>query len=328
MRSAVISGLQQINIEYRPIPAPNEDALIQVDYVAICGSDRTRFWDTGEILQKPVVFGHEFSGRIVSAPNGTGLQAGQAVTVAPLFNCGNCESCRTGLENMCPYRRHFGFAVDGALQEYVCIPANRTYPLPTNISLETGALIEPLAVAYHTVRQAGLPVREGALVLGAGAIGLLIAQAWRALGNGSVSVIDIDEGRLAVAEELGIPVWKKAPAESDCHTIFEATGSAQAFSKWLPTLAPRGKVVIVSKLDSPVTIDWLNLLRKEGQIITSRFFTLADFESSIELVKEGKVQLKPLIGQIVPFQKLSENHGVDIMSLAKEVVRLVVRVQG
>lgn len=329
MRCAMISGPQKIHIEHRPVPAPRDgEALVQLEYVAICGSDQSRFWDSRDNCQEPVVFGHEFSGRIVSAPIGSGLQAGQPVTVAPLFNCGECEFCHAGRENLCPNRRRFGVAVDGALQDFVSIPADRIYRLPANISLEAGALIEPLAVAYHTVSRSGIPKGESALVLGAGAIGLLIAQVWHALGYGRAAVIDIDPKRLAVAKGLGIPMWKKDPGESHFQTIFEATGSAQAFSKWLPALASRGKAVVVSKLEDPVRMDWLDLLRKEAKLITSRFFTLADFESSIDLVEKGAVQLKPLIGQIVPFQLLAENDGVNIMSLAKDAVRLVVRVQG
>ena len=327
MRSAVFVEPQKIQIEHRHIPVPaSDEALIRTEYIAICGSDQARFWDTSRVAQEPVVFGHEFSGRIVSAPSGNGLQPGEPVTVAPLFNCGECEYCLAGIENLCPKRRQFGVLVDGALQEYVCVPANRIYRLPKNISLEVGALIEPLAVAYHTVRQAGVPEGEPTLVLGAGAIGLLIAQVWRALGYGLAAVVDINARRLAVAEQLRIPVWIKDPNESKFQLIFEATGSSQAFSKWLPALTPRGKVVVVSKLEGDVTINWLDLLRKEGEIITSRYFTLADFENSINLVEEATIQLEPLIGHIVPFMKFSDNYGVDVMSLAKDAVRLVVRI--
>jgi 2-desacetyl-2-hydroxyethyl bacteriochlorophyllide A dehydrogenase len=326
MQSAVYSGPQKIRIEQRQMPAPGAgEALIRVEAVAICGSDQARFWDSSEVTLEPVVFGHEFSGRIVSAPAGTGFKAGERVAVAPLFNCGECEFCMAGLENMCPKRRHFGVLVDGAMQEYVCVPENRVYRLPTHISLEEGALIEPLAVATHTVLQAGVPNGEPVLVLGAGAIGLLIAQVWRALGYGYATVVEIDPKRMEVAAQLGIPVWDRDPQASSFSKIFEATGSAQAFSKWLPALAPRGLAIIVSKLAGQAKMDWLDLLRKEGGIKTSRYFTLADFEKSIDLVEEGAVQLRPLIGQIVPFQKLAENHGIEVMTLAKGAVRLLVR---
>ena len=145
--------------------------------------------------------------------------------------------------------------------------------------------------------------------------------------NHNVAIIDINDTRLAVAEQLGIPIYKKDPVESNFHTIFEATGSAEAFSKWLPALAPGGKVVIVSKLEDHVEIDWVNLLRKEGEIITSRYFTLADFENSLDLVATGKVLLKPLIGSIMPLHKLSENFGLEAMHMAKDAVRLVVHLQ-
>lgn len=327
MLSAVFVGTQEIRMEHRSMPVTGkEDVLIKVEYTAICGTDQALFWDPSEAHKQPVVLGHEFSGRVVSAPNGKGLTIGQEVTVAPLFNCGSCEFCSAGKENLCPKRRRFGVSEDGALQEYVSIPGDRVYPLPGNITLIEGTLIEPLAVAYHTVRRARIPVRQSALVLGAGAIGLLIAQVWRALGYGYIAVVDIDARRQAIAEQLGFPVWKKDPTESSFHTIFEATGSAQALSNWLPALAPDGKVVIVSKLENAVKIDWLDLMRKEGEIVTSRYFTIADFENSVDLVGKGKIQLNPLIGSLVPMKKLDENQGANVMSLAKEVVRLVVKV--
>ena len=326
MLSAVFVGSQEIRLEHRPLPAPGiNNVLIQVEYVAICGSDQVRFWDSGDVRQEPIILGHEFSGRIASVTYHERLATGQYVTIAPLFNCGVCEFCRAGLENMCPKRTRFGVAVDGALQEYVSVPVDRVYSLPTNISLAEGSLIEPLAVAYHTVCRAGRPVGEGALVLGAGAIGLLIAQVWRALGFGYIAILDLDPARLDVAERLGFPVWRELPTESSFHTIFEATGSAQAFSKWLPSLAPRGKVIVVSKLEEGAAIDWVDLLRKEGEIITSRYFTLADFQNSIDLVEMGVIQLNPLIGLIVPLEILSEKQGAEVMSLAKGVVRLLVR---
>jgi 2-desacetyl-2-hydroxyethyl bacteriochlorophyllide A dehydrogenase len=211
------------------------------------------------------------------------------------------------------------------MQEHVCVPVNRVYRLPARISLEEGALIEPLAVAYHTVRQAGDAGGEPVLVLGAGAIGILIAQVWRALGCGYAAVVEIDPKRVEVAAQLGIPVWDKDPRESSFSKIFEATGSTQAFSKWLPALAPRGVAIVVSKLAGQATMDWLGLLRKEGGIKTSRYFTLADFETSISLVEDGAIQLQPLIGQIVPFRRLAVDGGVEVMRLAKESVRLLVR---
>jgi len=227
---------------------------------------------------------------------------------------------------MCLKRRQFGVSVDGALQEFVSVAGNRVYPLPETISLLEGALIEPLAVACHTVRMAGKADERTALVLGAGAIGLLIAQVWRALGNGPVTVIDISQRRLEVAAKLGITVQELSSVKSQFQIIFEATGSSQAFSTWLPVLAAGGKMVVVSKLVAPVAIDWIDLLRKEGQIITSRYFNLTDFEQALKLAGSGLVKLAPLIGGTVSMREFGEEHGKKVMVKAREVLRLLVRV--
>ena len=328
MQTAVLVAPERIHMEERPIPRPGPgEALIQVRYVAICGSDQAHFWDPEPSTGGPVVMGHEFSGRVVA--QGTGVTApsvGQPVTVAPLLNCGACTLCQAGRSNLCPQRRVFGWDVDGALQEYVTVRADRTYPLPPSIQAHEGALIEPLAVACHAIRRAGVEPNKSALVLGAGAIGLLIAQVWRALGGGPVAAVDLNESRLAVAAELGIPMWTGTPADPHIDTLFEATGSADAFVNWLPVLAPAGRAIVVGKPDRPVPIEWVGLMRKEAEIATSRYFTLNDFTQAIQLVKDGQVSVSSLIGTIVPFRRLAEQAGQRIMAEARQVIRMLVEV--
>jgi L-iditol 2-dehydrogenase len=293
--------------------------------VAICGSDQARFWGRESSADEPVVMGHEFSGRVVALGDGvTAPTIGQWVTVAPLLNCGKCTFCLAGQGNLCPQRRIFGRDVDGALQEYVAVRADRVYPLPSNVSADEGALVEPLAVACHAVRRAGVEPDASVLVLGAGAIGLLIAQVWRALGGGPVAAVDLDESRLAVAEELGIPAWIGTPTGPSVDTLFEATGSPDAFASWLPALALTGRAVVVGRLNQPVAMDWVSLMRKEAEITTSRYFTLADFTQAIQLLKDGQVRVSPLIGRTVPFQRLGEQAGQTVMAEAKQVIRLLI----
>jgi 2-desacetyl-2-hydroxyethyl bacteriochlorophyllide A dehydrogenase len=214
--------------------------------------------------------------------------------------------------------------VDGALQEYVAVRADRVHPLPPNVPTREGALVEPLAVACHAVRRVGVEPEGSALVLGAGAIGLLIAQVWQALGGGPVAVVDLDEGRLAMAAELGIPVWTGTPTGPPVDTLFEATGSPDAFATWLSALAPAGRAVVVGKLNQPVAMDWVSLMRKEAEITTSRYFTLADFTQAIQLLRDGQVRVSPLIGRTVPFQRLGEQAGQTVMAEAKQVIRLLI----
>lgn len=326
MHAVVLVAPGRIHIEERPIPQPGPgEVLIRVYYVAICGSDQARFWGRESSAGGPVVVGHEFSGQVAALGAGVTIPAvGQRVTVAPLLNCGECTFCLAGRGNLCPQRRVFGRDVDGALQEYVAVRADRVYPLPPDVSAQEGTLVEPLAVACHAVRRAGVEPEGSALVLGAGAIGLLIAQVWQALGGGPVAVLDLDESRLAVAAELGIPSWVGTPTGLPVDVLFEATGSPHAFMTWLPTLAPAGRAVIVGKLDQLVAMDWVSLLRKEAEIITSRYFTLADFTRALQLLEDGQVEVARLIERTVPFQRLDERAGQTVMAEAKQVIRLLV----
>jgi 2-desacetyl-2-hydroxyethyl bacteriochlorophyllide A dehydrogenase len=326
MRSAVLAAPKQLRIEERPSPHPNAgELLIRVHYVALCGSDQVRFWKHIPLSGDPVVIGHEFSGQVVALGAGVMTpEVGKLVTVAPLLNCGKCSLCLGGRSNLCPQRRGFGRDVDGALQEYLPVRADRVYPLPPGVSAKEAALVEPLAVACHAVRRARKESGDKVLVLGAGAIGLLIAQVWRAQGRGPIAITDIDERRLVVAAALGIPTWNKGPAQSVIDTIFEATGSPDAFASWLPALAPTGHAVIVGKLEQQVEINWVDLMRREAEIITSRYFTLADFTEAIRLLADGLVGVSPLIGSIVPLERLEEQNGRTVMSEAREVVRLLI----
>jgi L-iditol 2-dehydrogenase len=317
---------ERIYIEERAIPRPGPgEVLVRVHCVAICGSDQDRFWGRERSTSGAVVMGHEFSGRVAALGVGvTGPAVGQWATVAPLLNCGECALCLRGRPNLCAQRRAFGRDVDGALQDYAAVRADRVYPLPPNVSPGEGALVEPLAVACHAVRRAGIEPQGNTLVLGAGAIGLLIAQVWRTLGGGPVAVVDLDESRLGMAAELSILRWTGTPGGPSIDTLFEATGSPEAFADWLPALAPGGQAVVVGKLKQPVAMEWVSLLRKEIEITTSRYFTLADFEQAMQLLRVGQVRVSPLIGRTVPFRRLGERAGRTVMAEARQVIRLLV----
>ena len=327
MHCAVLVGSKHIKHEERSKPEPKlGEILIKVAYVAICGSDQERYWNPTEVLERPVVFGHEFSGRVASTNhNDWDFQPDQPVTVAPLLNCGLCEFCRSDRENLCINRRRFGFEVDGALQDYVSIQANRVFSLPHGLPIIEGALVEPLAIAYRAARLMGFERRGNALVIGAGAIGLLIAQVWKVLGGGPVSIVDIDPARLLIAKRLGISTITSESDQLNFTALFEASGSSSAFSQWIQALAPGGRAIVVGKVDEEVKLNWVSLIRKEAEIFTSRYFTMDDFRQSIKLLENHMVNVKPLIGKIVPFEDLFLQQGRNIMEQAKQVVRLMVQ---
>jgi len=340
LKAAILTKPGKIILEERRNrPPAHGEVEIAVRFVAICGSDQARF--AGRLGRgRPVVFGHEFSGRVSRVGAGvSGFAASQPVTAAPLLNCGTCRFCREGHEYLCPKRQIFGSQVDGALQERVCIRADRVFPLPNCVSLRDGALTEPLAVAVHAVRQAGQIDGRYVAVLGAGAIGLFIAQVARVMGASEILTLDIDSRRLGLAEKMGFDVVNSQvsdPVESvltrtggrGVDVLFEATGSPAVARYFLPLLAALGVIVVVGRVEQPVPLDLDAMLLKEARLVTSRYFSLADFRSGVDLLAAGSVSVDPLIQKVMPFDLLGENQGRCVMDAARQVVRLLIEFAG
>ena len=168
----------------REIPglAPDE-VLVKVKASAICGSDLHIARGLHPSAPLPVTIGHEFSGDIVAVGSQvTAARVGERVTVEPSIVCGKCDACRHGEYSYC---EHISFTYrngDGAMADYVVVKEPYVYELPDYLSYETGALVEPLAVATHAVRRAGITLGETVLIIGAGAIGMMVAAMCRRAG--------------------------------------------------------------------------------------------------------------------------------------------------
>ncbi len=172
----------------RPLPPLKEDeVLIGVRASAICGSDFHIARGLHPRAPLPVTVGHEFSGDVVETGARVGnVHIGSRVTVEPCITCGECDACRHGHYNYCE-RLSFTYRNgDGAMADYVIVKKEHVFPLPDCLSYETGALIEPLAVASHAVQRAGIRLGESVLVIGDGMIGIMIAAMCKKCGASSV----------------------------------------------------------------------------------------------------------------------------------------------
>jgi (R,R)-butanediol dehydrogenase/meso-butanediol dehydrogenase/diacetyl reductase len=311
------------------------EVKIAVSYVGICGSDLARF-EGGQVSPKPVVFGHEFSGRIVDLGRDvSGFQAGQPVTVAPLLNCGRCLYCQGGRGYLCAERRRFGSDLDGALQAYVCMRADRVFRLPGELSLAHGAVAEPLAVAVHAVHQAGDVRGVRVAVLGGGAIGLLVAAVCREFGARQILVVEPNSQRAELAAQLGysticnqdadpVPLVLEDTGGQGADLVFEASGAFPAGASLLPLMAKGSTAVVVGRIKEAVPIDLDALLLKEGKLVSSRYFSLADFRQAVDFIVGGELDVTPLIQSERPFLSLAEDCGRPVMQAARRVVRLMI----
>lgn len=229
MKIAVMTELKKVEIQERPIPEPKEnEVLVKVEYVGICGSD-LHYFESGRIgdfvVEYPFVLGHEAGGTVVEVgSNVKNLKVGDRVAMEPGKTCGTCEFCKQGKYNLCKDVIFFATPpVDGVFQEYVAHEAGLCFKLPDNVSTMEGALIEPLAVGMHAANQGGAHLGQTAVVTGAGCIGLVTLLSLKAMGVSKVIVVDIMEKRLQKALELGADAVVNGKEEDTVARIMELT---------------------------------------------------------------------------------------------------------
>ncbi len=213
-------------IEALEVPVPEigpHDALIKVQACGFCGSDIGIISGVHPRAKAPLTIGHECSGIIADlASPQRSFGVGDSVTVYPLISCGKCSACLGGNPHVCRQLRLYGFDAEGAMAEYLKVPAGNLIRLPREMPAEIGALIEPLAVAVHAVSRApSVPETGVAVVMGAGPIGLLTALTARARGIQQVLISDVLESRLRLARELDLSA---VPAAELQNRVEDLTG--------------------------------------------------------------------------------------------------------
>lgn len=319
--------LQQVmtepgRIEFRevPVPEPGEgQALIKIMEIGVCGSDIHVYHGEHPFTSYPVTQGHEVSGIIEKLGAGVeGLEAGQKVTIQPQVVCGECWPCRNGKYNLCENLKVMGFQTTGVASEYFAVDAGKVTPLPEGMSLEEGAMIEPLAVAVHAVRRAGDVAGKDICVLGAGPIGILVAQAAKGLGAGRVMVTDVSGLRLEKARECGADrvvntrerdfgeafVEFFGPDKADF--IFDCAGNDTTMGQAIKYARKGSTIILVAVFAKTANVDLAVLNDHELDLNTSMMYRGEDYEKAIELASSGKVRLLPLLSKRFPFREYLE----------------------
>merc|ERR1712012_711979 len=207
--TAILYKTDDIRLEQQDIvePAPDQ-VLLKMDSVGICGSD-VHYWTHGAIgdfiVKAPMVLGHEAAGVVSEVGEDvTNVKVGDRVAIEPGVPCRKCQYCKTGVYNLC-LNMQFCAAppVHGNLCRFYVHAADFCYKLPDNMTLEEGALMEPLAVGVHACRRAGVELGKKVLICGAGPIGLVSLLTAKAMGASEVIITDIMDNRLEVAKSMG-----------------------------------------------------------------------------------------------------------------------------
>lgn len=306
------------NLKIQPFilpPLGPHDVRVRMKAVGICGSDvhylkKLRCADF--IVKEPMVIGHECAGIIDEV--GTQVKSlvpGDRVALEPGISCWRCQLCKEGRYNLCPEMKFFATPpVHGSLANQVVHPADLCFKLPDNVSLEEGAMCEPLSVGVHACRRADIGPESNVLVMGAGPIGLVTMLAARAFGAPRIVIVDVDDYRLSVAKDLGadeivkvstniqdvaeevVQIHKAMGARVD--VSFDCAGFDKTMSTALSATSTGGKVCLVGMGHNEMTVPLTPAAAREVDVV-GVFRYKNTWPICIEFLRSGKIDVKPLI---------------------------------
>jgi L-iditol 2-dehydrogenase len=318
MQALVLTEYRRLELAdvERPAIGANE-VLVAVRACGICGSDVHGYdGSTGRRIP-PLVMGHESAGVVTEVGAGvTRVKPGDAVALDSLLCCGECELCRAGQGNMCGERRILGvacaeFRQPGAFAELIAVPENALYPLPPGMPFEHAALVEPVSVALHAVGRVRIEPDASAVVVGSGMIGLLVIQALRLAGCAEVIAIDLDDGRLQLAAELGATTTINSATTDAVASVVERTqrkgvdvamevvGAAAPLATAIGCTRRGGQICLVGNLSAEVPLPLQTVVTRELTLIGT-LASCGEYPRAIELIASGKIRVAPLISAVAP----------------------------
>jgi L-iditol 2-dehydrogenase len=306
-------------IEFVDVPVPDVKAgevLVKIMKIGICGSDIHVYHGKHPFTRYPVTQGHEVSGEIVELGDGVdGLRAGQKVTIEPQVVCGECYPCRHGHYNLCEELKVMGFQTTGTASSYFVVDASKVTVLPDDMSFDEGAMIEPLAVAVHATKRAGDVTGMKIAVIGAGPIGILVAQTAKAMGAEQVMVTDISDYRLEKAKECGADfvfntgrtdfgeVMVKAFGSDKADIIFDCAGNNVTMGQAVKNARKGSTIILVAVFAGMANIDLAVLNDHELDLNTTMMYRHEDYIDAIRMVSEGRIKLRPLMTKTFGFRE-------------------------
>jgi (R,R)-butanediol dehydrogenase / meso-butanediol dehydrogenase / diacetyl reductase len=328
MLAAVLYDVHDLRLEDVVDPvAGTGEVVIAITHNGLCGSDLKLFEmglravDQPHPLTRfcgPQILGHEFSGVVAEVGEGvTSLKVGDRVCVQPDYHCGVCAPCQAGFTHLCQIITFHGvISAGGGLSQKTAIPASMVHRLPDSLTMQQGALIEPMAVSYHAVDRAQLEPSTLAVVVGAGPIGLGVVLNLKARGVEDIVVIEPSAARRAVVETFGATAvdpadtadhLRKRSFRGGADVAFDCAGTSSTFGATLACLRARGQAVIVagsSKFPLQTTAHLLQ--HTEISITGSVAFVPGDFDRVMELMEAGAYPTDGWVEHVPLAQVLTE----------------------
>lgn len=313
-------------IEYHEIPEPGQlkdnEILLRIKKIGICGSDIHVFHGKHPATPYPVVQGHEYSAIVeATGKNVTKVKPGMKATARPQLVCGKCGPCKRGQYNACQKLKVQGFQAPGVAQDLFVVTEDRVVALPDSMTLEQGAMIEPAAVGAHSTNRISSLKGKNVVVSGAGTIGNLVAQFATAKGAGKVLITDISDYRLSIARQCGIKGTLNVKdtsfeegvisffGEEGFQTGFEAAGAQSSLDALMKFVEKGGDIVILGVYSQNPVVNMFYLGEHELNIYGSMMYRHEDYEAAVEMIASGKIITTPLLTRSFPFNKYLDAYG-------------------
>lgn len=324
------------------------EVKIKVGWCGICGTDLHEY-EAGPIfiptephpitgITAPVTLGHEFSGTIVEVGEGVkNWKVGDRVTPDACLVCGKCAYCKQGLYNLCDSLGFNGLASDGGFAEYAVVPAYQLYKLKDNMTLQEGALIEPIAVGIHAIKKSRLVMGETAVIIGAGTIGLAALKAAQAAGAAKTIVVEISEARKEFARKLGADVVIDPIKENLLDLIrenndgklgdvtIECVGLDLTLKQAISATKKMGRIAVAGIFSKPISgIDMNDIVIGEKELIGVIGYNY-DFQIAIDLVSKGIINAKDFITSEIDIDDINEKGFKELINNKDNHIKILVK---
>lgn len=338
MKANVLYDIDNLVFEEIELPILQDDeVLVKVQKAGICGSDIPRIYTTGAHVH-PLIPGHEFAGTVVDARESKKWQD-KRVGIFPLIPCKECPQCKRKKYEMCRNYSYLGSRRDGGFAEYVAVPVWNLLELNDNISFEQAAMLEPMAVAVHAMRQIDINRDDNIVVCGLGTIGLLLVMFLKEAGYNNIKVIGNKDFQKEKSIQIGIEkedfidcrLENVTERIKDVNVFFECVGKDNTIVQAVDLIAPSGKIVLVGNPASDIQFEkntyWKilrNQLTIKGTWNSSYTGDVSDdWHYVLDKLKENRIKPEQLISHVFTIDNLRK--GLEIMkNKSEDYVKIMV----
>ncbi|KAL8670048.1 MAG: hypothetical protein Q9168_005394 [Polycauliona sp. 1 TL-2023] len=351
MKAVRFHGKKDLRLDDIEIPKCGKGQVkVKPAFVGICGTDLHEWEDGANIIptkphpitkeQAPLTLGHEFSGVVEEVGEDvTDVKIGQRVSVQPIIYDGTCGACQDGLVNCCDNNGFIGLTGwGGGLSEHVVVPRTAIYDIPDNVSMELGAMVEPLSVAWHAIDVSPFKNGDAVLVLGGGPIGLAVIQCLRARGAEKIIASEVAPGRREFAKKLGAH-YTLDPTKDDvvakvkeicggvgADVAFDAAGVQVGLEQALKAIRAQGTLVNIAVWNKPAHLNMNDMVFREKKYVGTTTFVPGDFGHVLDAISSGNLKPEPMITGKIKMNEVVEKGFIPLIEEKDKHVKILVEV--